>query len=61
MLGEEIDILGPNGEIEYKGNGEFEIEGKTYHFTKVSPRSIQEDSGSKKPFRFFLGQSRDGR
>ncbi|KAH9947339.1 hypothetical protein B0H21DRAFT_338878 [Amylocystis lapponica] len=36
LEGEEIDILGPNGEIMYKGRGEFEIDGQTYHFAKIN-------------------------
>lgn len=36
--GEEIDVRGPVGEIEYKGRGHFEIEGEKYHFDKVRRR-----------------------
>lgn len=35
-IGEHIDINGPTGEIAYKGNGDFEIEGKKYHFDKLN-------------------------
>ncbi|KAI0701790.1 hypothetical protein C8Q76DRAFT_242105 [Earliella scabrosa] len=34
--GEEIDIRGPTGGITYKGHGNFDIEGKQYHFDKVN-------------------------
>ena len=34
--GQEIDVRGPTGEIEYLGKGAFNIEGKTHHFSKVS-------------------------
>jgi nitrate reductase (NAD(P)H) len=33
--GEELDIKGPLGEIEYKGKGDFLISGKEYHFDRV--------------------------
>lgn len=36
MLGEEIDVRGPVGEIWYKGHGKFEIDGNEYRFHKVS-------------------------
>lgn len=35
-IGEEVEIRGPTGEIEYLGNGEFRIEGKEMHFHRVS-------------------------
>lgn len=35
-IGEEIDVNGPTGEIEYLGNGRFKIEGKELSFPKVS-------------------------
>ena len=35
-IGEEVDIKGPSGEIEYHGNGNFTIEGKDRHFDRVS-------------------------
>ncbi|KAI0630568.1 hypothetical protein C8Q77DRAFT_1133937 [Trametes polyzona] len=34
--GEEIDIRGPTGGITYLGHGEFDIEGKEYHFDKIN-------------------------
>ncbi|KAH9893279.1 hypothetical protein C8Q73DRAFT_827907 [Cubamyces lactineus] len=34
--GEEIDIRGPSGGIIYRGHGDFDIEGKSYYFTKVN-------------------------
>ncbi|KAI0630736.1 hypothetical protein C8Q77DRAFT_1062963 [Trametes polyzona] len=34
--GEEIDIRGPSGGIRYNGRGNFEIEGKNYHFDKIN-------------------------
>ncbi|RDX54486.1 hypothetical protein OH76DRAFT_1461500 [Lentinus brumalis] len=34
--GEEIDIRGPTGGITYKGRGNFDIEGKHYHFDKIN-------------------------
>jgi nitrate reductase (NAD(P)H) len=34
--GEYIDINGPTGEIAYKGNGHFDIEGEQYHFDKLN-------------------------
>ncbi|KAI0358058.1 hypothetical protein OH77DRAFT_1502602 [Trametes cingulata] len=34
--GEEIDIRGPTGGITYKGHGEFDIDGKEYHFDKIN-------------------------
>jgi nitrate reductase (NAD(P)H) len=33
--GEEVDIRGPEGEIVYKGKGNFQIEGKDYYFDRV--------------------------
>jgi nitrate reductase (NAD(P)H) len=33
-IGEEIEIRGSTGEIAYKGNGKFEIEGKQKHSAK---------------------------
>lgn len=38
QVGEELDIKGPEGEIEYKGNGEFLIDDKSHHFDRVSKR-----------------------
>lgn len=35
-LGEEIEIRGPTGEIEYKGHGCFVISGKEYRFSRVN-------------------------
>ncbi|KAI9726877.1 MAG: hypothetical protein M1835_003750, partial [Candelina submexicana] len=35
-LGEEIEIRGPVGEIEYSGNGKFVIEGKDVQFQRVT-------------------------
>ncbi|KAL1593157.1 hypothetical protein SLS60_010764 [Paraconiothyrium brasiliense] len=35
-IGEEIEIRGPTGEIEYKGNGKFTISDKEYTFNKIS-------------------------
>lgn len=35
-IGEEIEIRGPTGEIEYVGNGMFTISGKEYTFNKIS-------------------------
>ncbi|KAG9256137.1 uncharacterized protein F5Z01DRAFT_635090 [Emericellopsis atlantica] len=35
-IGEEVEIKGPTGEIEYHGNGEFTIEGQRRHFARVS-------------------------
>lgn len=35
-IGEEVDIKGPSGEIEYHGSGNFTIEGKDRHFDRVS-------------------------
>ena len=35
-IGEEIEIRGPTGEIAYRGNGKFIIEGKEKTFSKVS-------------------------
>ncbi|KAI0746770.1 hypothetical protein C8Q80DRAFT_1105703 [Daedaleopsis nitida] len=35
-LDEEIDVRGPTGGITYKGHGEFDIEGKPYHFDKIN-------------------------
>jgi len=34
-IGEEMEIRGSTGEIAYKGNGKFEIEGKEKTFSKV--------------------------
>ncbi|OCH87284.1 hypothetical protein OBBRIDRAFT_827798 [Obba rivulosa] len=34
--GEEIDIMGPNGGIEYEGRGIFKIDGKNHHFRRAS-------------------------
>ncbi|RPD65482.1 hypothetical protein L227DRAFT_540273 [Lentinus tigrinus ALCF2SS1-6] len=34
--GEEIDIRGPSGSITYKGRGEFDIDGKPFHFNKIN-------------------------
>jgi nitrate reductase (NAD(P)H) len=34
--GEEIDIRGPTGDIEYLGNGKFKIEGEEHFFSKAS-------------------------
>ncbi|KAI0717397.1 hypothetical protein C8T65DRAFT_717276 [Cerioporus squamosus] len=34
--GEEIDIRGPTGGITYEGHGDFDIEGKHYHFDKIN-------------------------
>ena len=36
QLGEEVDINGPTGEIEYRGHGKFSIEGEEMHFERVS-------------------------
>lgn len=33
--GEEIDVRGPVGEIQYRGKGAFVIDGHDYHFDKV--------------------------
>lgn len=33
--GQEIDVRGPTGEIEYLGHGTFNIDGKDHHFAKV--------------------------
>jgi nitrate reductase (NAD(P)H) len=33
-IGKDIEIRGPTGEIAYKGNGKFEIEGKQKHSAK---------------------------
>jgi len=35
-IGEKVDVCGPTGEIEYLGNGKFNIEGKEKTFSKVS-------------------------
>lgn len=35
-LGEEIEIRGPTGEIEYTGHGRFVISGKEYNFPRVN-------------------------
>lgn len=35
-IGEEIEVKGPTGEIEYQGNGQFMIEGKEKHFHQVT-------------------------
>ncbi|KAJ4991807.1 nitrate reductase [Stagonosporopsis vannaccii] len=35
-IGEEIEIRGPTGEIEYHGNGSFTISGKEYKFTRIN-------------------------
>lgn len=35
-IGEEVDVKGPDGEIEYHGNGDFTIEGKERHFDRIS-------------------------
>lgn len=35
-LGEEIEIRGPTGEITYKGNGDFDIEGQHRHFDHIT-------------------------
>lgn len=35
-IGEEVEIKGPTGEVEYHGNGEFTIEGQRRHFSRVS-------------------------
>lgn len=37
--GEELDIRGPTGEIEYLGDGKFDIEGEVKQFKRVSPVS----------------------
>jgi nitrate reductase (NAD(P)H) len=34
--GEDIDVRGPSGEIEYRGKGTFMISDNEYHFEKVS-------------------------
>ena len=39
--GEEIDIRGPEGGIEYKGRGQFLIDGKEYHFDKVKSLALR--------------------
>ena len=39
--GEEIDIRGPEGGIEYKGRGQFSIDGKEYHFDKVKSLALR--------------------
>ncbi|KAK4979657.1 hypothetical protein LTR28_003387 [Elasticomyces elasticus] len=35
-IGKEVEVCGPTGEIEYLGDGVFDIEGKTRTFTKVN-------------------------
>ena len=35
-IGEEIEVKGPTGKIEYQGNGQFMIEGKEKHFQHVT-------------------------
>lgn len=35
-VGESVDVCGPTGEIEYLGEGEFDIEGKKNKFSKIS-------------------------
>lgn len=35
-IGESVDVCGPTGEIEYLGNGQFDIEGETKTYTKIS-------------------------
>ncbi|KAK5943376.1 hypothetical protein PMZ80_004383 [Knufia obscura] len=35
-IGESVDVCGPTGEIEYLGNGKFDIEGQERHFSKIS-------------------------
>lgn len=35
-IGEEIEIRGPTGEIEYNGNGSFTISGKEYTFNRIN-------------------------
>jgi len=35
-IGESVDVCGPTGEIEYLGEGKFDIEGEERHFSKVS-------------------------
>lgn len=35
-IGESVDVCGPTGEIEYLGNGNFDIEGRERRFSKVS-------------------------
>lgn len=35
-IGEEIEVKGPTGKIEYHGNGQFMIEGKEKHFQHVT-------------------------
>ncbi|RLL92937.1 hypothetical protein CFD26_100245 [Aspergillus turcosus] len=34
--GEEIEVKGPSGEIRYRGNGEFLVDDKTYHFDHIT-------------------------
>jgi nitrate reductase (NAD(P)H) len=34
--GEEIEVQGPTGEIRYRGNGEFCVDEKTYHFDHIT-------------------------
>lgn len=36
ILGEDIDIKGPTGEITYLGNGDFTVNDDKFHFDKVS-------------------------
>lgn len=35
-IGEKVEVNGPTGEIEYYGDGKFEIEGEQRHFKKIS-------------------------
>ena len=35
-LGEEVEVRGPTGEIEYNGHGRFVISGKEYNFSRVN-------------------------
>ncbi|KAF4263910.1 hypothetical protein KXW98_007982 [Aspergillus fumigatus] len=34
--GEEVEVKGPAGEIRYRGNGEFRVDDKTYHFDHIT-------------------------